>query len=81
MKITKEYIIISILILLFSFFGTYFVFDKFVIPYIAEQQQLGFELGIYQTALDQTQNGRVFFINQNDTIAFIGVEDLCGGGG
>lgn len=57
------------------------VYDKVIIPYIQEQQQLGFEEGIYQTALDQTQNSRVFYITQNNTLDVIGIEELCGVGG
>ena len=74
----KEKIIIATLVLLLAFTSMYFVVDRFFIPYITEQQQLGIQEGIYRTALDQTQNERVFYINQNNTIEVIGIEELCG---
>ncbi len=75
----KEKVIIATLILLLSFTSMYFVIDKFFIPYIQDQQQLGIQEGVYRIALDQTQNSRVFYITQNNTLEVIGVQELCGG--
>ncbi len=74
----KEKVIIATLILLLAFTSTYFVIDKFFLPYIQNQQELGIQEGVYRIALDQTENSRVFYITQNNTLEVIGVEELCG---
>ena len=74
----KNKIWVITLIVLVVLLGSYFIYDKLILPKIQNKQVEFFNEGVYQTAFQQTTNG-VFFYLDNNTIQSITINQLCGG--
>lgn len=73
----KQKILVITLIVLIILLGSYFIWDKLVQPKIQNKQAEYFNMGVYQIAYEQTTQGTFFYIDNNETIQSIPINQLC----
>ena len=73
----KQKIWITILVILVILLGSYFIWDKVIQPKIQNKHQEYYNAGVYQVAYEQITQEIFFYIDNNNTIQSIPINQLC----